>query len=148
MLSALTLLDYKCSRLQDVRYSIECWIKAIKVMFLFINFVIYFFLRLPRITPIDTVGKNRAWGHIHSTSFSLQLTNAPNKLECFSMVNLPIQVICNDSSLLGTFICYEENEVLWIHIPGSIFAILHFLCNLQTVSMNLRVTLQSALKTS
>ncbi len=49
--------------------------------------------------------KHISLGHIHNTSSSSQLTNEPNKLECYITLGL--------KGLAGT-LSYEENEVLWI----------------------------------
>ncbi len=41
------------------------------------------------------VFRNRSWGRIYNTSFSSKLTNAPNKLECLSLVIFDSLVLSN-----------------------------------------------------
>ncbi len=52
--------------------------------------------------------------HIHKNLFSLSLTIRPSKLECF-VLGVPFKLrIMKKSSLLGRFVSYKENLVLWI----------------------------------
>ncbi len=46
----------------------------------------------------------------HSIFF---VTNRPNKLECF-ITQLEMLTSDKHSNLLGQFLCYQENEALWI----------------------------------
>jgi len=50
-------------------------------------------------------------GSFHKTSFSSYLTNGPNRLVFH---NTKSERVARDkhSSLLGSFLCYEENKIL------------------------------------
>jgi len=48
---------------------------------------------------------------IHNTSFSSQLTNGLNKLECWSLSKPFQHSVVERSSSLGQFLVYDENEV-------------------------------------
>ncbi len=48
------------------------------------------------------------WDHIHNTSFTLELANAPNKLICYITLGWK-GAMDKHSSLLGPFICFKEN---------------------------------------
>ncbi len=58
-------------------------------------------------------------GRIHNTSFSYQLTNMPNKAHCLSVASLFWHIVVLRSRLLGQYISYDENEVLWIRYLAS-----------------------------
>jgi hypothetical protein len=55
---------------------------------------------------------------IRKTLFSLQLTNQPNKLERFIKLDQEGLIVTNTLNLLGLFVSYDENEVLWIRSLG------------------------------
>ncbi len=55
----------------------------------------------------------KTWSSSSNTPFSLQLTNQPNKLD-HSITQLETLTSDKHSTLLGQFLSYKENEVLWI----------------------------------
>ncbi len=68
-------------------------------------------------TRKDKVSKNVLQNRtIGANTFALLLTNEPNKLECLSMAPFQSGVV-KHSSLLGPFVRYEENGVLWLRHP-------------------------------
>jgi hypothetical protein len=52
-----------------------------------------------------------SWGCIHRTLFYSLLANGPNMVECYITLGRNI-FPGKDTSLIGTFVSYEENEVL------------------------------------
>jgi hypothetical protein len=61
------------------------------------------------------------WAHINKTLFSSQLTNRPNKLEHFIKLGKKGLAVTKTLNLLGLFVSYDENEVLWIRplVPSA-----------------------------
>ncbi len=45
---------------------------------------------------------------IHNTSFSSQLTNWPNKLDCYNKVGMKCCLGTNTLAYLGPFVSYEK----------------------------------------
>jgi len=53
----------------------------------------------------------KTWGPIHNTSFSSELKNGPNKIECYFTQRLKMVARDKHSSLLDPFISCKENEL-------------------------------------
>jgi hypothetical protein len=75
------------------------------------------------------------WDRIHNPSFSLQLTKVPNKLLCY--ITQDWNVRDKHSSLLGPFVSYEEDNVLWIKHKGGFYNT-SFFSNLMKLSYTLQ----------
>jgi hypothetical protein len=55
---------------------------------------------------------------IHNTLFSSSLTNGSNMLEYYITLGWKSLAVI-DTTFLGKFLSYEENEVLWMWLPGA-----------------------------
>jgi hypothetical protein len=74
----------------------------------------------------------RLHGHIHDSSFSLQLKNGPNNLACYIILGWKCLPRTKKPTLMRMIISYKENEVfsIWWQALRTTFTTVHFLCNL------------------
>ncbi len=54
------------------------------------------------------------WVHTHTTSFSSQLKNNANRLKCLLNYKPFCPIVILHTSLLASFLSYEETKVFWI----------------------------------